>query len=87
MQQNPVDDAEQCGIGANPKRQHRNYNQRKPEIFPKAPHGSSLPSGTEELKNRKTEEPARTKEPSNQRTEFCPIGENLATPYYRLKQS
>src|ERR1035438_7549954 len=30
--------------------------------------------------NRKTEEPARTKEPSTQRTEFCPIGENLTTP-------
>jgi hypothetical protein len=87
MQQDPIDDAEQCGIGANPKSQNRNYNQGKSDILPKAPHGSSLPFGTEELKNRKTEEPARTKEPSNQSTEFCPIGENLNTPYYRLKQS
>ena len=36
MQQNPVDDAEQGRIGANPQRQNRNHNQRKPDVFPKA---------------------------------------------------
>jgi hypothetical protein len=64
MQQNSVDDAEQCGIGANPKSQHRNYNQRKPEIFPKAPHGSSLPSGTEKPKNQRGLRNQVTKEQS-----------------------
>ena len=29
-------------IGANPQRQNRNYNERKPEVFPKAAHSSQF---------------------------------------------